>query len=177
MFFLAIETSCDETSLCLACFKEDLFKIKSGQKNLTFNKNFNEKNLDDLFTKIEILASLVSSQIKIHQEFGGVIPELGARKHAEQIHFLFNQLIRESQKNTQISQKETLKFIKHIFVTTEPGLNSALLVGLEFARSLSFFLEQEFKEKVQINKINHLHGHVASCFWQKTDFPILYQLS
>ena len=77
MLFLAIETSCDETSLALGQVVES-------------------QNLGSFWSKInsiEITAALTSSQVSQHEIFGGVVPELGARLHAENIHWLLEKLL------------------------------------------------------------------------------------
>jgi N6-L-threonylcarbamoyladenine synthase len=141
MIALAIESSCDETSLAIVQYPLNL-------EVLPFYSQVNS---------IQILSSIISSQIKLHANFGGVVPELGAREHAEQIHSLFQTVLQES--------KIDLKDLTHILVTTSPGLMSALRVGLEFARSVQYFLQKEYSHEVSIITVNHLQGHVASCFF------------
>ncbi len=171
MLYLSIETSCDETSL--AVVEGDL------NANLDFYAYLNS---------FKVLGSIVSSQIKIHAEYGGVIPEIGARKHAEQIHFLLKMLlqeVKESIKNNTVSNlkhnlDENLSFdsitldaedldllsqVDKIFVTTEPGLISALRVGMEFAKSMSFYIGERQNKAIEVCSINHLKGHVASSFY------------
>jgi N6-L-threonylcarbamoyladenine synthase len=145
--YLSIETSCDETSLALLQIPKD--KIESGVEFL------------DRIRSIKVLAHIISSQIDIHKEYGGVIPEIGARLHANAIHFLLDQLI------SQQDDKEILDKIDKIFVTATPGLPSALRVGIEFAKSLKFYLQQKnpSQSSLEVVHINHLHGHVASCFF------------
>ncbi len=147
MIALAIESSCDETSLAIV-------NCPLNIEDLSFYSSINS---------IEVLSSIISSQIELHANFGGVVPELGAREHAEQIHSLFQTVIKESQIN--------LKDLTQILVTTSPGLMSALRVGLEFARSLQYFLQKKYSHKVSIVNVNHLEGHVASCFFDpKSNF-------
>lgn len=139
---LSIETSCDETSLCF------------------FEKSESKPNFLDKVNSIKILSNIVSSQIDIHKNYGGVVPEISAREHAEQIHDLYTIIVKEG--NIDISQ------LDYIFVTTEPGLKSALKVGIEFAKSLKFFVQKEYQKSVQLKFVNHLKGHVASCFYNCT---------
>lgn len=94
----------------------------------------------------KVLISLVSSQIKDHAKFGGVIPEIAARKHLEVIPRLFDQLIEEA----KIKPKD----IDLISVTQGPGLVGALLVGSSFAKGLALSLEKP------ILPVNHVHAHV-----------------
>ena len=197
MLCLSIETSCDETSLAILY-------------NSNFEKCLKNKFVDYLNSFI-VLGQIISSQIDIHKEFRGVIPEIGAREHATQIHFLFQKVLLDAQqKYREIQQKqENLKSelkilnpklkskimtgnyqnqlenknsengsnsfsssilldkLDYIFVTTTPGLTSALKVGIEFTKTLQFFIEQNYQKKVKIVPINHLQGHLASSFWQK----------
>ena len=142
MLCLAIESSCDETSLC---FLET--NIQPSNSTVGFYNVINS---------CRIISQVISSQIDIHAQYGGVIPEIGARQHAEQIHFLFEQIRQEGQVD--------LSKLQHIFVTNSPGLMSALRVGVEFARSIQFFVEQQYNTKVALTNVNHLQGHIASCF-------------
>jgi N6-L-threonylcarbamoyladenine synthase len=137
---LAIETSCDETSLAF------------------LEVDFSAKNFYDKINSTQVLSSVISSQIDIHKEYGGVVPEVSARAHAEQIHFLFQRIVEEA--------KIDLSNLSYIFVTAEPGLMSALKVGIEFAKSIKFFVERKFGNSIEINKVNHLQGHVASSFFE-----------
>jgi N6-L-threonylcarbamoyladenine synthase len=167
MLYLAIESSCDETSLALL----------SGNPGpgISFFEHLNS---------FEVVSSVVSSQIKTHAKFGGVVPEIGARLHANQIHFLFQMLLQNIGSDTplittdsfeKIIQKpfdikmysNVLSTIDEIFVTTEPGLTSALKVGMEFAKTLQFFVERTRGNHIKITEINHLNGHVYSSFFQK----------
>jgi N6-L-threonylcarbamoyladenine synthase len=175
MLYLAIESSCDETSLALLSGNP-----KTG---ISFFKYLNT---------FKVISSVVSSQIKTHAKYGGVVPEIGARLHANQIHFLFQMLLQNIgnelpfitidsfeeilQKPFDISiYSNFLSNIEEIFVTTEPGLTSALKVGMEFAKSLQFFVENDSGNHIKIAKTNHLNGHVYSSFFQKDKFnqPLL----
>lgn len=146
---LAVESSCDETSLAVFLLPQDI------------PNNFLEK-----INSYQVLGAIVSSQIKIHQEYGGVIPEIGARSHASQIHYLWNLVWLQSVQKAKDLGLENLDIsnFEYFLVTTNPGLASALRVGLEFAKSLKFFLELE-GASVNIISVNHLRGHVASCFY------------
>jgi N6-L-threonylcarbamoyladenine synthase len=85
MLILAIETSCDETSI--AFLESD------------FDGELNSQNFLEYINSFEILAHKISTQVATHAEYGGVIPEIGARLHAEQIHFIFEQTVTEATKN------------------------------------------------------------------------------
>jgi N6-L-threonylcarbamoyladenine synthase len=157
MLILGIESSCDETSIA---FLEG--EIVPG---LDFYEQLN---------RFTVLGSLISSQIQSQKKYGGVVPELGARMHAENIHILFFQTLQEclpgfhfDLQNLVLTEeaKDFLRRLEYIFVTTEPGLISALRVGLEFAKTVQFFCEQELGKRIEIVKVNHLRGHLASCFY------------
>ena len=119
---LGIETSCDETAASII------------QENDTAKPN--------------ILSNIVSSQIDVHKEFGGVVPELAARSHIEKIDHIVKKAIDESGKN--------LSEIDAIAVTAGPGLIVCLSVGLNFAKSLALSLNKPFIA------VNHLEGHAIS---------------
>ncbi len=94
----------------------------------------------------EVILSLISSQAELHAKFGGVIPEIAARKHLEVISLLYQDLLSQ----TGIAPKE----IDLISVTQGPGLIGALLVGSSFAKGLALSLNKP------IMPLNHVHAHV-----------------
>jgi N6-L-threonylcarbamoyladenine synthase len=96
-----------------------------------------------------VLANIVSSQY-IHQQFGGVVPELASRAHIQLIVHIVQQALTEA----HISKKR----INGIAVTHGPGLVGALLVGLNFAKGLSFALN------IPYIGINHIEGHIYGNF-------------
>ncbi len=118
---LGIETSCDETAVCL------LYVTK---------------------TKIEVEQNLVSSQVPIHQKYGGVVPEVAARSHvAETVALL-----------SEATGERGLKAFDAIAVTSGPGLATALRVGIEAGRVLAMLSGKP------IVGVNHLEGHLASAW-------------
>ncbi len=119
---LGIETSCDETAAAVI------------QENNAISP--------------DILSNVVSSQIDVHKEFGGVVPELAARSHIEKIDLIVKKAMHESGKN--------LSDIDAIAVTAGPGLVVCLSVGLNFAKSISFSLNRP------LIAVNHLEGHALS---------------
>jgi N6-L-threonylcarbamoyladenine synthase len=162
-YFLGIETSCDETSLTLM-----------RQKNQA-------EGFVAYLNSFEVVSSVVSSQIDVHQEFGGVVPEVGARQHAQYIHLLFKLLLTKVNLGVQPTLQsgellpqnisiedysEILQHITTIFVTTTPGLASALKVGKEFAKTVQYYLHKNFGNTVELVNIDHLHGHMMSCFYE-----------
>ena len=135
--FLGIETSCDETAA--AVIRE--------------NKN----------GTADILSNVVSSQINEHKKFGGVVPELAARAHLENIDFIINKSLNDS--------NLTLNEIDGIAATAGPGLIVCLTVGLNIGKSIAAFSNKPFLG------INHLEGHALSPGMEKKiDFPYLLLL-
>ncbi|MCX7615834.1 MAG: tRNA (adenosine(37)-N6)-threonylcarbamoyltransferase complex transferase subunit TsaD [Patescibacteria group bacterium] len=129
MRILAIETSCDETAIAL-------LEAKGG--------------IDRPFFKI--IKSFVSSQIKIHAPFGGVVPSLAKRQHLKNLPLLLEKVLGKD----PFSQKQQIEKIDLIAVTVGPGLEPALWTGISFAQQLS----QEW-EKPLVGA-NHLEGHLFS---------------
>jgi len=115
---LAIETSCDETSASV---------IKNGT---------------------DVLSLVISSQIKEHQKYGGVVPEVASRKHMENISAVVMSALEEA--------SITFDDINAIAVTIGPGLVGALLVGVSYAKSLALSLNIPFVG------VHHIDGHISS---------------
>ncbi len=137
LIFLGIETSCDETAA--AVIQEN----DSGTAN--------------------ILSSVVSSQIEEHKEFGGVVPEIAARAHVENIDFIIDKALNES--------KLTLDKIDGVAATAGPGLIVCLTVGLNIGKSIAAFSNKPFIA------VNHLEGHALSPGLEtKIEFPYLLLL-
>ncbi|MCX6807424.1 MAG: tRNA (adenosine(37)-N6)-threonylcarbamoyltransferase complex transferase subunit TsaD, partial [Patescibacteria group bacterium] len=113
---LAIETSCDETAVAI---------VKNGR---------------------EILSNEIYSQINIHAQYGGVVPEVAAREHIPQI----ISLIKRSLDNAKLTPKD----VNAIAVTYGPGLIGSLLVGVETARYLAYLWNKP------LIPVNHIHGHI-----------------
>ena len=107
-----------------------------------------------------ILSSVVSSQIAIHAEYGGVVPEIASRKHLEMITPVITQALREAEVG--------LSAIEGIVVTRGPGLSGALLVGLSVAKAVAFSCGIPFVG------VHHIEGHIfASFLEQPVEFPFL----
>ncbi len=138
MLILAIETSCDDTSVAL-------IKVKEGRS----------------FPKFFVLANEVSSQIKLHSKFGGVVPDLASREHLKNLPLIFKHVI----KTININIKEIDLFA----VTNGPGLIVSLLVGVHFARALGY----AFNKKIV--PVHHISGHIYSNWLsnKKIEFPAL----
>lgn len=125
MRILSIETSCDETSLALV-------EAKGGLKNPQFR----------------VLENIISSQIKIHRPFGGVVPNLAKREHIKNLPKILKALGKK--------HKELVKKIDAIAVTVGPGLEPALWAGIEFAKNLAAEI------KKPLIGANHMEGHLYS---------------
>jgi len=137
MLILGIETSCDETAAAI-------IEYKPLKKVLSF----------------KIISNVIFSQIPIHIQYGGIIPEIAARAHIKNI----LPVIKKSLKNIDF------KKIDLIAVTQGPGLITSLLVGLETAKALSYAW------KKPLMGINHLQGHLAANFIEyesKNVFPAI----
>jgi len=131
---LAIESSCDETSASV---------VKDGR---------------------QILSNVISSQIKIHTKYSGVVPELASRAHLENI----NSVIASALNKAGSSIRELSKTIDAITYTQGPGLAGALLVGQIAARTLAF------ANSITLVPINHLEGHIFSAMLEHKDLKPPY---
>jgi len=120
VLILGIETSCDETAAAV---------VKNGK---------------------EVLSNVISSQVALHAEFGGVVPEIASRNHLEKI----DEVIRLAIKEAGISMQE----LTAISVTVGPGLVGALLVGVSEAKALAFALGKP------LVPVHHIEGHIAANF-------------
>ena len=116
MITLGIETSCDDTAFAL---------LKDSK---------------------EVLSSVISSQVDIHQTFGGVVPEIAARRHLEVLQPLFVKALRDA--------SITVAEIDRIAVTQGPGLIGGVLVGAAFARGLAQY------KSCPLIPVNHVKAHV-----------------
>ena len=134
---LGIESSCDETAAAIISENEQGMPI--------------------------ILSSIISSQVDIHKEFGGVVPELAGRSHLEKIDLITKKAIDES--GIKIDD------IDAIAATAGPGLIVCLSVGLSFGKAISSSLNKPFIA------VNHLEGHALSPkLNSKLDYPYLLLL-
>lgn len=118
MFVLGIESSCDETAAAV---------VKDGR---------------------EILSSVIASQIEEHRLYGGVVPEIASRRHAENIVWVVDEAVKEA--------GVSLKEIDAVAVTYAPGLIGALLVGVNFAKGLAF------SSSKPLVPVHHIRGHIAA---------------
>lgn len=133
---LAVETSCDDTSVAIV--REDGF----------------------------VVCNKVANQHSVHQPYGGVVPELASRNHADYLLPLIEEVLQESE-----YAWEDLDFLA---VTNRPGLVGSLIVGLVTVKSLSLLLNKPYVA------VNHIEGHILSVFlWEQKqkkinlEFPFL----
>ena len=132
MIVLGIESTCDETSCAL---------VKDGH---------------------EILSNIISSQIDLHAEFGGVVPELSCRRHIEVIIPVLEECLKKADKE--------LSDIDLISVAYGPGLIGTLLIGLNMAKTLSIALNKPFIG------VNHIEAHLYAALMEnqkETLFPAI----
>lgn len=130
IYILAIESSCDETSIAI---------VKNG---------------------VEVITNIVSSQINVHELFGGVVPEIASRMHIENITIVLDQALKTS--------GMSMDDIDAIAVTYGPGLIGSLLVGLQAAKTLSFIYNKP------LVPVHHIAGHIyANNIGKKMNFPLI----
>lgn len=96
----------------------------------------------------EVLSNVIDSQIPIHEKFGGVVPEIASRNHLEAI----SRVTKKALKEANLSFQD----IDIIACTYGPGLVGALLVGVSYAKALSFALNKP------LVAVNHIEGHIAA---------------
>ena len=118
MKILAIESSCDETAASI---------VENGRK---------------------VLSSVIASQVSEHIKFGGVVPEIASRRHAENISAVVNKALSDAEL--------TLDDVDAVAVTYAPGLIGALLVGVNYAKALSF------GRNLPLIPVHHLSSHIAA---------------
>ena len=130
IYILGIESSCDETSASI---------VKNG---------------------IQEIATVISSQIDIHKNYGGVVPEIASRHHVKNITFVLEQCLEKA--NMKIED------IDAIAITYGPGLIGSLLVGLEAAKTLAFVHNKP------LIPVHHIAGHIyANSLVAPLKFPLL----
>jgi len=125
MTILGLETSCDETSASV---------VRDGRL---------------------VLSNIIASQADVHAPFGGVVPELAARKHIESVTFIVDEALRHA--------GIELDGIDAYAAANGPGLAGALLVGLNYAKALSFVYNKP------LVGVNHIEGHVCANFLYEAD--------
>ena len=130
IYILGIESSCDETSCSI---------VKNGR---------------------EEIATSTSTQISIHENFGGVVPEIASREHVKNITFVIEDCLQKA--------KMKIEDVDAIAVTYGPGLIGSLLVGLEAAKTLSFVYNKP------LIPVHHIAGHIyANSLVEEFKFPLI----
>ncbi len=130
VYILGIESSCDETSFSI---------VKNG---------------------VEEISTVISTQIDIHKQYGGVVPEIASRAHIKNITFVLDECLSKA--------NMTLDDITAIAVTYGPGLIGSLLVGVECAKTLSYLY------KKPLIPVHHIAGHIyANNLVKRLEFPLI----
>lgn len=130
MYILGIESSCDETSVSI---------VKNGR---------------------EEIATVISSQIDIHKDYGGVVPEIASRNHVKNITIVLDECLTKA--------NMTMNDIDAVAVTYGPGLIGSLLIGLEAAKTLAFIHNKP------LIPVHHIAGHIyANSLVKKMNYPLL----
>ena len=130
MYILGIESSCDETSVSI---------VKNG---------------------VEEISTVISSQIDIHKDFGGVVPEIASRHHVKNITIVLEECLTKA--------NMTMEDIDAIAITYGPGLIGSLLIGLEAAKTLAFI------HRKPLVPVHHIAGHIyANSLVKELSFPLL----
>ncbi len=130
MYILGIESSCDETSFSI---------VKNGK---------------------EEIATVISSQIDIHKEYGGVVPEIASRNHVKNVTIVLEECLEKA--------NMTMDDIDAIAITYGPGLIGSLLVGLEAAKTLAYLFNKP------LIPVHHIAGHIyANSLVSNLEFPLL----
>lgn len=125
---LGIETSCDETSAAV---------VADGRTTLS---------------------NIISSQVPVHQKFGGVVPEIASRKHVELVNSVIQEALNEA--------KVTFRDLSAVAVTYGPGLVGALLVGVSSAKAAAYSLD------LPLIGVNHIESHIYANFLAKPDLEL-----
>ena len=130
VYILGIESSCDETSASI---------VKNG---------------------VEEIATVISSQIDVHKNFGGVVPEIASRHHVKNITMVLEECLEKA--------NMTMDKIDAIAITYGPGLIGSLLIGLEAAKTLAFVYNKP------LVPVHHIAGHIyANSLVKPLEFPLL----
>ena len=128
MLVLGIETSCDETSAAL---------VADGRT---------------------VLSNIIATQLELHRKYGGVVPEIAARRHTELIGYVINEALDVGGK--------TLRDVEAIAVTAKQGLVGSLLVGVAAAKTLSYVL------RVPLIGVHHIEGHIFANMLSNPELPL-----
>ena len=135
-FILGIESSCDESAAAILQYEIDS-------------------------SDVHIVSEFISSQVALHQSYGGVVPELAAREHLRNLPFVVSEVLDRA--------KLAVKDLSSIAVSRGPGLKGCLLMGLNFARGLAL------SATVPLIGVNHIEAHLLSARLDNPDleYPFL----
>lgn len=135
MVVLALETSCDETAVAV-------LTAPAGSRPT-------------------VVAEKISSQIKIHADHGGVVPELAAREHLRALPWMVEETLKEAQ--------TSLDAVELLAVTRGPGLKGCPLIGCGFAKAIALI------RSIPLIGVNHIEGHLLALLMAnpELDFPYL----
>ena len=125
VLILGIESSCDETAAAV---------VKNGK---------------------EVLSNVISSQVALHAEFGGVVPEIASRNHLEKIDEVIRLAMEEAEKS--------FSDLTAVAVTYGPGLVGSLLVGVSEAKALAYAIQKP------LIPVHHIEGHIAANYLAHQD--------
>ncbi|NQT04752.1 MAG: tRNA (adenosine(37)-N6)-threonylcarbamoyltransferase complex transferase subunit TsaD [Dehalococcoidia bacterium] len=128
MLVLGIETSCDETSAAL---------VADGKT---------------------VLSNIIANQLELHRKYGGVVPEIAARRHTELIGYVINEALDAGGKS--------LRDVEAVAVTAKQGLVGSLLVGAAAAKTLSYSLQ------VPLVGVHHIEGHIFANLLSNPEIPL-----
>ena len=128
MLVLGIETSCDETSAAL---------VTDGRT---------------------VLSNVIANQLELHRKYGGVVPEIAARRHTELIGYVINEALDAGGK--------ALRDVEAVAVTARQGLVGSLLVGVAAAKTLSYAL------RVPLIGVHHIEGHILANMLSNPELPL-----
>jgi len=128
MLVLGIETSCDETSAAL---------VADGRT---------------------VLSNIIANQLELHRKYGGIVPEIAARRHTELIGYVINEALDTGDKS--------LRDVEAVAVTAKQGLVGSLLVGAAAAKTLSYALQ------VPLVGVHHIEGHIFANLLSNPEIPL-----
>lgn len=134
------------------------FEELKGKKDvliLSIESSCDETSVAVVKNGREVLSNIIATQIEIHRRFGGVVPEVASRNHITAISNIFEEALKEA----GITKEQ----IDAVAVTYGAGLVGALLVGVNFAKSLAYALD------VPLIAVSHVHGHIAANYISHTE--------
>ncbi len=143
MLVLGLESSCDETAVALVSFNGE--------------------------GRAAVVCEVIASQIDLHAQYGGVVPELASREHLRSFPLLLEELFQKvSSAPGKVGAVVGLESVTHVAVTAGPGLKGCLLIGVGVARAIAM------TRNLPLLPINHIEGHVLSAFLSEPDLSFPY---